>query len=495
MSGILNSKSRVMDAILTAEGRRQMAAGTFEVSFVTFTDADVAYIPSPIPGSTGSYADPTGHVDPTDRIYFEACDLPQDQVTFEANDEGRLVPFRKQDIRVKTSLGNISSSYAAGTLTNGRLTTYQYHHGRRIKVGSISENYNDLGKGFVYSDRYGLTGSILIDPRILAGTGSFSVPTPGAPYIAYVGTRGGMGPQQFADEIDRSIRIMSSSGGPAVTSDATNSSVYLDDGDMSAGTNIFATGSLSSPLSLEDPLVGGRLLTDEIEDAAFASQITGILTSSFDNFRDLQTLSSIDRLYLDELFELSTNELLFDLSKLASSSTSLKTSSPAKSPPALNVIDSLFSDDKMSHLDNFLYLPPIVKVSDSVVPDKTDVNAVKPYLLGGPDGYPSWGDNEKRLSYSQLMKQLNSFSSDASPPPVVFAHTSNNNSVMGQFFEVTKDSVQKLDVVDFGMAVDDDSTVPPTNKVFFVGKTFLDDRGTTCFVNMFTLMFEHQEKS
>jgi len=33
-----------------------------------------------------------------------------------------------------------------------------------------------------------------------------------------------------------------------------------------------------------------------------------------------------------------------------------------------------------------------------------------------------------------------------------------------------------------------------TKKVFFVGKTFLDNRGTTCFVNMFTLIFSRDER-
>ena len=40
MSGILDSKSRIIDAIITSEGRRQLAERTFKVAYVTFTDAD-----------------------------------------------------------------------------------------------------------------------------------------------------------------------------------------------------------------------------------------------------------------------------------------------------------------------------------------------------------------------------------------------------------------------------------------------------------------------
>ena len=159
-----------MDVILTAEGRRQIAEGTFKVSYLTFTDSDVAYVPDVV----------DGHDDPSKKIYFEACNLPQDQITFEANDEGHLIPFRVQDIKLSSPNGNVSSSTAEGTIVNGRLVTYQYHHGRRVKTSGITENGTDKGKGFVYSDPTGLTGSILVDPGLSAGSISSSYP----PYVA-----------------------------------------------------------------------------------------------------------------------------------------------------------------------------------------------------------------------------------------------------------------------------------------------------------------------
>jgi len=178
---------------------------------------------------------------------------------------------------------------------------------------------------------------------------------------------------------------------------------------------------------------------------------------------------------------LSSNELTFDLSKVSS-----KTLNAFKeSPPTLNSIDSIFSDDKMSHLENFLYLPPIVKTSDSIVEDKTNIENLRPYFLGE---YPSWGDNEKKLTFLKLTNQLKDYEDPLLS--IYFNRSSRNNNIIGQFFEVTPTSVNKLDVIEFGEIMNDvQEPTAITDKIFFVGKTFIDNRGTTCFVNMFTLIF------
>jgi len=476
MTGILDSKSRIIDAILTSEGRRQMAEGTFQVSYATFSDAGVSYTPD-----AGD-----GHEDPTVRLYFEACNLPQDQITFEANDEGKLMPMRSQDIKLKTPGGNVPSAYSEGTMMNGRLTVYQLHHGRRIKTSFIQENADDYDKGFIYSDNTGLTGSILARPALKAGTVKASAPSPGGPYVAYFGTKGGMGPQQFAQVLSQSIAKIKTLGGPDVTGPAINDSVYLDGGDSFIGTKLYESGTLSSPLSLEQGAIGGRVMSDEVQSAGFATQLEGILTSSFDNFLELQTLASIDRLFQDNQFTLSENVLDFDMSKIDRRTLNVL----KKSPPYLNSIDSLFSDDKLSHLENHMYLPPIVKTSDAALTDKTNPDNLLPYVLGD---YPSWGDNEKKLSFSKLMEQLEPYK-DVSRP-VYFDESSRNNRVIAQFFEVTDKEVSKLDVVSYGDIMNDtQSSLVVTNKVFFVGKTFIDDRGTTCYVNMFTLVFSKDDR-
>lgn len=84
MSGILDNKSRVLDTIVTLEGRKQIANGDLKVKYVSFTD-----------GATYYRGDVTsGSADATTRIYLEHCHLPQDEITLEADDGGRLSPFK-----------------------------------------------------------------------------------------------------------------------------------------------------------------------------------------------------------------------------------------------------------------------------------------------------------------------------------------------------------------------------------------------------------------
>jgi len=478
MSGILDSKSRIIDAILTVEGRRQMAAGTFEISYATFSDYGVSYLPD----------SENGHEDPAGKIYFEACNLPQDQITFEANDEGRLNGIRFSRPLVQGS--SITSSLVPSTLFDGRLTSYNYHQGRFIKASAIAENSNDDYKGFIYSDKTGLTASVLVRSDLPARTVSVSTPSPpGSPFIGYVGTRGGMGPEEFITSISGTISRIRTIGGPNVFFTTYNDTLYLDTGDSFLGSRIFATGSLSSPLTLEESAIGGKLLTGEIEGPYFASQITGILTSSFDNFLELQSIATIDRFFEDDKFELTVNELNFDLSK----SNNSVLNAFRGSPPTLNSIDSLFSDNKFSNLENYMYLPPIVKTPDSIVPDKTKIENLTPYLLG-ETLYPSWGDNQSKLNYSSLMSEVQKYGDIKDS--IYFDKTSNKNNVIAQVFQITDSTVSKLDVVEFGeMKSDSGDGDFVTNKVFFAGKTFFDNRGTTCFVNLFTFVFSKDSRA
>lgn len=108
MSGILNNKSRIIDAILTYEGRRQMAENTFTVKYASFSDSHVVY----------SRDDLEGHDDPTKRFYLEAFNSPQDQIVFEADDSGNLVPFR-QHSSIKSTATDGSESWTS--FVNGKI--------------------------------------------------------------------------------------------------------------------------------------------------------------------------------------------------------------------------------------------------------------------------------------------------------------------------------------------------------------------------------------
>ncbi len=110
MSGILNSKSRILDTIVTLAGRKQIANGKLKVEYVSFTDSATYY-----------RADLTsGSADATARIYLEQCHLPQDDITLEADDSGRLQPF-KNGSGVALKDGQILS-YTFNALTASVLT-------------------------------------------------------------------------------------------------------------------------------------------------------------------------------------------------------------------------------------------------------------------------------------------------------------------------------------------------------------------------------------
>ena len=83
MAGILDAKTRVMDTLITSEGRRQIASGELQIEFASFTDRNIFYVS----GSGGVLEDPNT------RIYFEAASDDNDKIIIETDADGRLEPF------------------------------------------------------------------------------------------------------------------------------------------------------------------------------------------------------------------------------------------------------------------------------------------------------------------------------------------------------------------------------------------------------------------
>lgn len=83
MSGIIDPKFRVLDTIVTLEGRKQMVSGKFVVKYVSLTDGATFYSKDVVSGSS----------DASRRLFFECASLPQDQIVIEADDSGMLMPF------------------------------------------------------------------------------------------------------------------------------------------------------------------------------------------------------------------------------------------------------------------------------------------------------------------------------------------------------------------------------------------------------------------
>jgi hypothetical protein len=88
MSGILDSKVRIMDTFITPEGRSQLAKGALKAVYYTFTDSGAIYKTDTI--VSGPFPET---LDETYRFTLESTGLPQDQITFESDDSGKLVGF------------------------------------------------------------------------------------------------------------------------------------------------------------------------------------------------------------------------------------------------------------------------------------------------------------------------------------------------------------------------------------------------------------------
>lgn len=105
--GILDNKSRIIDTVITAEGRRQLSTGMMKIEYFSFTDGDVFYQSSSL-GVTDNASQ---------RFYLESSPfLPSDQITLEVDDLGL----------VNSSLGAINHN---AIISNGKLIEYSEYSG------------------------------------------------------------------------------------------------------------------------------------------------------------------------------------------------------------------------------------------------------------------------------------------------------------------------------------------------------------------------------
>lgn len=209
-----------------------------------------------------------------------------------------------------------------------------------------------------------------------------------------------------------------------------------------------------------------KTLTAVSSSIQFASSATTLLSSSVDNFDKQNVLGSIDPFLEHNKFEVDretlkftiTSEKPFDLGDMAETS--------------IDNVESLFQDKRLSHVPNFLYLPPV---------NMPTSEGGESELLGD---YPRIGQ-PPMFDFNVLMKDLR----DREYDTIRFHKTSRSNNIVGQFFEIGQTEFKKLDVIDFGEFRVDDPNFPEKH-VFFVGKIFPDVKGMFTFVNMFTLIFE-----
>lgn len=195
----------------------------------------------------------------------------------------------------------------------------------------------------------------------------------------------------------------------------------------------------------------------------FISLSDGLLSGSIRNFDKLRIIGSEDFFGEDTIFRLSDTQVNFVMNDNGPI--------PDTEIQAISVdkVDSMFQDKRLSHIDNFKFLPPrnapsLQNQQGSQLGEYRPLNQL---------GLFTFGD---------LMDDLEGLDFQT----IEFTQTSRTNNVFAQFFEVSPNNMSKLDVIDFGSFPTEDGDV----HAFFAGKVYLDSIGRHTFVNLFTIVFE-----
>jgi hypothetical protein len=111
MSGILNLKERILDTIITQEGRRQLSFGKLQAEYYSFSDGGAFY------KLTDQYDSGSISNNNTFRFGLEASNLPHDQITFEVDDSGKL------KVKEFIKIGSSSLKVLNGQIISSSLTS------------------------------------------------------------------------------------------------------------------------------------------------------------------------------------------------------------------------------------------------------------------------------------------------------------------------------------------------------------------------------------
>jgi hypothetical protein len=278
--------------------------------------------------------------------------------------------------------------------------------------------------------------------------------------------------------------------------------------DDSGGLRVFGNNNYFDTSEGPIRVISGKLVQGwdsgkpQLLDSAanFASLATDILSSSADNFRSLMLLKSPDPLY--------PNNDTFQFDKTGSIAFHITDDMFLPGAVENGILESsenMFSDRRLSHIDNFSYLPPLNKRLSPGDASTTIGNYAN-----------SVNGNRQILTYDDLRREFqNTIIKSGSvqqrsllqKETIKFAQTSITNRIVGQMFEVANGKITKLDVVDFGVFILkktdpplfpdavptalDSERVTATSRVhvYFVGKIFLDESGNQKFINMFSLIW------
>lgn len=254
-------------------------------------------------------------------------------------------------------------------------------------------------------------------------------------------------------------------------SDVTMNRPFLEAGSFVQDQVTFETdelGQLQSYISSDLHLIGDKIFSGSTSGTYVL--VTGsnsinegfqLLSSSLQNFNNLQIIGSLNPFQDDASFSLSKDSHRFAVSDRA------PFVADDISVISVNDIVPILHDPRFSRVNAFQYLPPVNKrVSSSNV-------QIANFPKLNSDGVMTLRDLMQSVSGKQKVQ-------------ITFPTTSPDNNLICQFFENSMNSFNKLDMFEFGEFHVGDSI----KTVYFIGKTFIDDNGQVKFVNIFTLIFD-----
>lgn len=223
-------------------------------------------------------------------------------------------------------------------------------------------------------------------------------------------------------------------------------------------------------------LSGSNQSVTTLKGDEFASSAGSLLASSIDNFNKLRVIATKDNIFEDDGFGVGNDKIEFVIHN------DRPISDPQQFSTNVNHLESIFNDVRLSKLKNFEFLPPINKLDDASI-NKSDHRNTSAHQMGH---YIPWGRSHiYGLSGRQIEHELSHFENMGYSKTISFDPTSNDNKLVGQFFEINHSSMNKLDVIDFGQYSYNGSI----KHTFFVGKVMTDQNCTNTFIHIFTLVF------
>ena len=239
-------------------------------------------------------------------------------------------------------------------------------------------------------------------------------------------------------------------------------------------------------------VISGTISYSVLSGAAFASTFDGLLTSSIDNFKNLQLIAD-KNVFSDEFFELSQNTLNIQFEKDRLIPSQNQTQSLDKLPDFL-------SDPKFANSINFKFLPPVKKLpKGSNISSYTSTELSSQFGIGNyqpqsPVDSIAYSDIEDGFlptinsgNYNGLRKSKDVI---GSLKEIVLEAPIQSTKIAAQLFEVSKNSkLTKLDILDLGEIFTENPDHPKV-RTLFAGKVFKDSLGRDTFLHIFTLVFD-----